>query len=71
MTERQTFSAEFKREAVRLLESGDRKAAALARDLGVRRNLLYKWRDEIRSKGDDAFSRKPGPKPARPSPAIE
>ncbi|WP_353160550.1 hypothetical protein [Salinisphaera shabanensis] len=33
MTERQTFSAEFKREAVRLLESGDRKAAALARDL--------------------------------------
>ena len=71
MTERQMFSAEFKREAVRLLESGDRKAAALARDLGVRRNLLYKWRDEIRSKGDDAFSRKPGPKPAAEASEVE
>ena len=71
MTERQTFSSEFKREAVRLLESGDRKTAALARDLGVRRNLLYKWRDEIRSKGDAAFSRKPGPKPAADAGEIE
>ncbi len=39
---RTTFSAEFKREAVRLLEQGNKEAAQLARELGVRRNHLYK-----------------------------
>ncbi len=39
---RQRLSAEFKREAVRLLEQGDKDAAQLARELGVRRDQLYK-----------------------------
>ena len=52
---RQTFSPEFKREAVNLLEQGDKEASQLARELGVRRNQLYKWKDEIDSYGDEAF----------------
>ena len=55
MTKRQTFSREFKREAVRLLELGDKTGAQLARELGVKRNQLYKWKDEIDTHGDDAF----------------
>ena len=39
---RQRFSAEFKREAVRLLELGQKPATQLALELGVARNRLYK-----------------------------
>ncbi len=55
MAKRQTFSKEFKLEAVRLLESTNKPTADLARELGVRRNQLYKWQDQLRSKGEDAF----------------
>ena len=43
--ERQAFSREFKLEAVRLLEEGKKPAAELARELGIRRNQLYKWKE--------------------------
>jgi transposase-like protein len=33
---RQVFSVEFKREAVRLLEQGDKDGAQLARELGIK-----------------------------------
>ena len=52
---RQTFSPEFKREAVRLLEQGDKEAAQLARELGIKRNQLYKWKEEIDAYGEGAF----------------
>ena len=55
MQKRQTFSKEFKQEAVRLLETTDKSAADLARELGVRRNQLYKWQEQLRTKGEDAF----------------
>ena len=29
--------------------------ADLARELGIRQNQLYKWREEIKRKGDAAF----------------
>ena len=45
MQKLQTFSKEFKKEAVRLLESTNTPAVELARELGVRRNQLYKWQD--------------------------
>ena len=52
MTKRNSFSREFKLEAVRLLEQGDKDVSVLARELGVPRNRLYKWREEIKeSKG--------------------
>lgn len=57
---RKTYNAEFKREAVRLLEKGDKKVAVLARELGIARNKLYLWQEKIALHGDDAFNRKPG-----------
>ena len=42
MKKRLSFTREFKLEAVRLLESSGKPAAELARELGVRRNQLYK-----------------------------
>ena len=44
---RQRFSREFKFQAVRLLEQGDKPVSALARELGVPRNRLYKWKAEV------------------------
>jgi len=55
MGARKQFTPEFKREAVQLLESGSRPASELARELGVRRNQLYKWQREFRARGTGAF----------------
>jgi len=55
MSVRKQFTPEFKREAVQLVESGSRSASELARELGVRRNQLYKWQREIQARGTGAF----------------
>jgi len=55
MTKRRSFTAEFKREAVRLLDSPSKPAADLARELGVARNRLYKWKEQLMKRGDGAF----------------
>lgn len=49
--QRQRFSAEFKREAVRLLELGKKPATQLALELGVARNRLYKWQAQLKANG--------------------
>ncbi len=43
-TDRRSSTAEFKREAVRLMETSGKPVAQLARDLGVNDNNLYRWR---------------------------
>ena len=53
--QRQRFTREFKLEAVRLLELGQKPGAQLALELGIRRNLLYKRQKDLRGKGDQAF----------------
>ena len=63
MSKRSTFSKEFKLEAVRLLEAGDKPASEIALDLGIRRNQLYKWRDQLRELGEVAFTRPVGRPP--------
>ena len=55
MTKRQTFTKEFKLEAVRLLNEGKKAGADLARELGIKRNQLYKWKEAIDQKGNDVF----------------
>jgi len=55
MTKRKGFTAEFKREAVRLLETSEKQPSDLARELGVRRNQLYKWKDQLSRRGKNAF----------------
>lgn len=55
MTKRSYFTKEFKLEAVRLLDSGEKSGTELARELGIRRNMLYKWQRELSGKGEAAF----------------
>lgn len=47
MSQRQRFTPEFKREAVQLLDAGQRPAAKLVRELGIPRNRLHKWQKDI------------------------
>jgi len=56
------FSSPFKEAAVRRLEDGE-KVAAVAAAIGVRRKLLYQWRDAWRAMGSAGFNRKRGRKP--------
>ena len=55
MTKRQTYTKEFKIEAVRLLEESEKNGTEISRELGIPRNMLYKWQKELQSKGDCAF----------------
>ena len=50
------YTKEFKLEAIRLLDSGDKPASEIAMELGVKRTLLYRWRDQVKESGDLAFS---------------
>jgi len=55
MTKRKQFTSEFKREAVRLMESSEKPSSEVARELGVRRNQPYKWKEQLDKRGVGAF----------------
>ncbi len=55
MTERKVYTAEFKREAVRLSEQADVSVVQVAQELGVSDYSLYKWRKQSRMGGELAF----------------
>jgi len=55
MGTRQRFTKEFKLEALRLCKSSGRPASAVARELGLRRNHLYKWQHELETHGEASF----------------
>ena len=57
-----TYTREFKLEAVRMMEESDRPASEIAMELGIRRNQLYKWKEQLSDKGDKAFKGKGRPK---------
>lgn len=44
--QRRSFKSEFKEEAVRLVKESGRPVAQLARELGVRADMLRRWRQE-------------------------
>ena len=55
MEEKQTrrqFTREFKLEAVRLAAAGDRSLNQVARDLGVRPDMLRQWRRQAEGVAD-------------------
>lgn len=54
---RRQFSAEFKLEAVRLAAASPDRPAAVARKLGIRADMLRKWRRQFATaaSGADAF----------------
>ena len=55
-----TYTREFKIEAVRLMSESDKPSSELAAELGIRRNQLYKWKEQLENKGDKAFPNKLG-----------
>ncbi|UTW44229.1 transposase [bacterium SCSIO 12696] len=55
-----TYTRDFKLEAVRLMEESGRSPAEIAMELGIRRNQLYKWKEQLAEKGEDAFSGRRG-----------
>jgi transposase len=58
---RQRFSKEFKLAAVAMLKQGQKPGTQIALELGIARNLLYKWADELKAKGQDEQSAFNGP----------
>lgn len=42
------------------MNEGNRPVSEIALQLGVKRTLLYRWRDQMREKGDKAFSNRLG-----------
>ena len=42
-----TYPEAFKLEALRMMEGSDRPASEIARQLGIRRNQLYKWKEQM------------------------
>ena len=49
------YPREFKLEAIRLLKEGEKPVAEIARELGIKRTVLYRWRDEFNNKAEKAF----------------
>src|ERR1700694_3148858 len=68
---RARVTKEFKVEAVRLLDLGQKPATQLALELGVNRNQLYKWQEQLRQHGSTGAFRGPGAKPLKERSEIE
>ena len=49
------YTKEFKQEALRLCEQEGMTVAQVARDLGIPEGVLYRWRQEARRDGEEAF----------------
>lgn len=56
---RRRFVRAFKLELVRRMEAGE-SGTALAREYGIRRTILYRWRDAVRHGGEEALRDGPG-----------
>ena len=54
MKKRNSYTKEFKLEAVRLLEEGDKSPTDLALDLGVKRSLIHRWQQQVKKQGESA-----------------
>ena len=64
VAEPRVFTLEFKQAAVARMRQGDVSATALALELGVRRNLLYKWKRSLDQLAPGEAPRRRGRVPA-------
>src|SRR5690242_12952940 len=53
--EKRVFTLEFKREALRLVETSGKPLSQVARDLGISENTLQGWKKQLKEHGQDAF----------------
>jgi transposase-like protein len=56
---RRRFGRAFKLEVVGRLLAGE-SGTALSRELGIKRTILYRWRDAVREGGEEALRDGPG-----------
>jgi len=68
-----SYSADFKQDAVRRMAQAT-TIIGLAKELGIRRKLLYQWRDQLRGGGRAGLERRrgrpPGSKSQTASPPV-
>src|SRR5450755_2885883 len=50
-----TYTVEFKREAVRLAQTGGKSITQVARDLGISDTSIHQWRKELNEHSAEAF----------------
>ena len=62
MKKKRVWGRELKISAVKRMLTGE-NTTALAKELKVRRTILYRWRDSYRKDGPKAFPGRPGPRP--------
>ena len=56
------YTKEFKLEALRLMATSDKPASEIAMQLGIRRNQLCKWKEQMEKKGDVSSGKRGRPK---------
>ena len=52
---KRSFTAEFKRNAVQLVLTGKKPRSQVARELGIRADLLFRWQRALSPKSTAAF----------------
>ena len=52
---RKRYTKEFKLEAVRMLEAGEKPGHQIEQDLGIGSGQVYRWRKELEASGERAF----------------
>jgi transposase len=50
-----TYTAEFKREAVRLAQTSGKPITHIARELGISDTSIHQWRKDLAEHGSEAF----------------
>jgi transposase len=50
-----TYTPEFKREAVQLVQTSGKPIAQVARELGISDSSIHQWRKELAEHGSEAF----------------
>ena len=64
-----SYSVDFKQDAVRRMAQAT-TIIGLAKELGIRRKLLYQWRDQLRAGGRAALERRRGRPPGSKSQTV-
>ncbi len=66
-----TYPKEFKLEALRMMEESDRPASEIAMQLGIRRNQLYKWKEQMAKKGEVPSAKRGRPRKEEQSELVK
>ena len=60
---RRKFDSQFKHDALRMVQESNRRITDIAKDLGIRPELLYRWKNEQAADPEHAFPGKGKLKP--------